>query len=169
MKYRDGDIVRWSWSDSKLKNMDIQQQAGTTYWCKSRIAIFKEDKAIFKDTYWHGSENFWFKLESVGKDIELNFIANTNEINPCNITEFNYYDDADCINISHPNMTREGCYIKKDASRSLDKMKRVVEAHLEHYKHKARFAAQEVERMEKDLKNLTIESYVPCKEGVYIF
>jgi hypothetical protein len=169
MDYKDGDIFNWSWTDSKIKNMDLQQRAGTTYWCKSRFAIFNKDKEVFKDTYWSGQDDFKFYLEDINKDIELEFIANINELRPCEITEFNYYDNSDCINISHPNMTRSGRYIKKDANRSLDKMKRVVEAHLEHYKNEARYAAQEVVRMEEDLKNLTLESYVPCRDDVYVY
>ena len=169
MNYKDGDIFNWSWSDSKMERMSLEHQAGTTYWCKSRIAIFNEDKAIFKDTYWNGNEDYWFKLSEIGKDIDLEFIANINEIKPCQKSDFNYYDNSDCIDLSHPNMTRGGFYIKKDASRSLDKMKRVVEAHLEHYKHKARYASDEVKRMEEDLKTLTTESYVPCIDDVYIY
>ena len=169
MGYKDGDIFRWSWSDSKLETMDLEKQAGTTYWCKSRIAIFNEKNEVFKDTYWYGGDNYWFKLDKVGKDIELEFIANINEIEPCNESEFNYYDASDCINISHANMTRGGRYIKKDAKRSLDKMRRSIEAHLEHYKNEARFANNEIERLEADLKDLTTDSYVPCKDGVYVY
>jgi hypothetical protein len=169
MNYKDGDIFNWSWTDSKIKKMNLQQQAGTTYWCKSRICIFNKSKEVFKDTYWNGQDDFRFYLDDINKDIKLEFIANINELRPCEITEFNYYDNSDCINISHPNMTRSGRYIKKDAKRSLDKMKRVVEAHLEHYKTQARYAAQEVVRMEEDLKSLTVESYVPCRDDVYVY
>lgn len=166
MKYKDGDIVNWAWTDNKLKSMDLHRQSGTTYWCMSRIAIYSESVGIFRDTYWSSlNEGQWFKPDDEDRDIE--FLANINDLRACDEQEFIYYDNADCINISHPNMARSGYYIKKEAQRSINKMKRVAESNIKYYQDKLRNAQINLKCSEKELDELTVDSYLPCIKDVY--
>jgi hypothetical protein len=174
MSYKNGDIVRWSFTGNKLKKLG--RTDSEAYWCMSRIAIYKDGR--FVDTYWHGgsSHNRSFTVseisispECVNSEIyEVSFIANIDDLNECRETEFSYYNESDFVNISHPNSTRTGFYIRKGATKSLEKMRKVILAHAEYYARQEASAKREVERLENDMKTLTTESYLPCNPDVYI-
>lgn len=41
-------------------------------------------------------------------------------------------------------------------------------AHIKHHEYKAKSHAEDAVRLRKDLENLTVDSYVPCDNDVYI-
>lgn len=168
--YRDGDIVRWQWNEETLKTLEFERSAGTLYWCQSRIAIFNESLGLFIDTYWHslGSDSHRFDLDTAKEKMLLVDVANLEELEECRKDKFNYYEQSDCVDLSHPNMTRSGFYIRKGAVKSLPKMKRVIEAHILHYQQQAESALRQVASLSKDLENITPDSYLPCNRDVFI-
>lgn len=169
-EYRDGDIVRWQWNEKTLKKLKFKVSAGTLYWCQSRIAIFNESRGLFVDTYWgsSSSSSHRFDLDTAKEKMLLVDVANLDGLEECRKDKFNYYDQEDCVNLSHPNMTKGGFYIRKGAEKSLPKMKRVIEAHILHYQQQAETALQQVESLSKDLENVTQDSYLPCNQDVFI-
>lgn len=170
MKMRDGDIYRWRYNEATLKVMNHGNNGGTTYWCCSNIAIWDEEKGRLVDTYWGntGDSRGWDK-EGIKEKLELEFVANMNDlISVGSRAEFNNYDDSDCIDISHANMSRGGLYIKKTAKPSIEKKRRVLLAHIEHENYKIEIHKRELERLVKDLEELTADSYVPYNPKVYV-
>ena len=168
MKWKNNDVVRWGYTDKRLKEVRDGNNGGTTYWCNSRIAIFNEDKGIFHDTYWSGSGGKVFSPDLVGVDYEVKLIANMGDLTSCNKADFNQYDDSDCVDLSHPNMSRGGFYIRSGATKSVDKIKKAIEAHIEYYQKEADYALREVSRLKESLINVTSETYAPAHPDVYI-
>ena len=173
MNYKNGDIVRWSYTSEKIDKMGGRDL--TTYWRSSQIAIYNDGR--FVDTYWHSSssnksfseDELSISPEVVSSEIyHVDFIANIDDLIECRKTEFSYYENSDCVNISHPNNTRSGFYIRKNSTKSLEKMRHVITAHIGHYTSLEDNAKRQVEILEKDLENLTIESFLPCNPDVYI-
>ncbi|MGD9157192.1 MAG: hypothetical protein PVG39_02175 [Desulfobacteraceae bacterium] len=165
---KDGDIYRWKYTPEKLKEKDDGNNGGTTYWCCSRIGIWSAEKGRLIDTYWHSGSGHWFTADDIGKIITITYVENLNNLRSVDKCEFNSYDDSDCIDISHANMIRGGFYIKKTATPSIDKKRRVLLAHIEHHKRKARSHEADAVRYLELLENLTVDTYVPCNSDVYI-
>lgn len=166
---KEGDIYKWSYNDKKLEQLEYKSEAGTLYWCMSRIAIYNESRKRLCDTYWHsGGSNVSFDKNAINDDIVCVFIANRSDLVSCNENEFNYYDKVDCVNLNHPNSTRGNCYIRRGASKSLKKMEAVIMAHIEHYRRLENSSRGSADRLYKDLESLTVDSHVPCNPDVFI-
>lgn len=165
---KHNDIYRWRYTEKVLKQMSDGNNGGTTYWCCSNIAIYDAEKDTLRDTYWHSGDGRLFKSVDVDDRIRIEFIANLDDLKPVEKYEFNNYDDADCIDISHANMMRDGFYIKKTAKPSISKKRRVLIAHIKYYQHKQSYYKRETKRLIELLKTLTVETHVPCDKDVYI-
>ena len=169
MEWKNNDIVRWQYTDEKLKRVNDGNNGGTTYWCVSRIAIFDSATKLFRDTYWGGSSSGnCFTFDTIGVDIEVVFVANMEGLTLCNESDFNKYDDADCVNLSHPNMTRGGRYIRKGAIKSVIKIRKAIEAHIAYYQREADYALRQVERLKESLETVTSETCPPCHADVFV-
>ena len=164
---KDKDIYSWRYNDKELERLNYKVNAGTIYWCKSGIGIWDAKNKKLVDTYW-SSGNAGFSKEDIKERLILKYIGNLNNLRPCDKSEFNHYNNKDCVNISHPNMSRSGFYIKKNAKKSLSKKRKVIKKHIEYYERKIKSYKQDVERLKEDLKNLTVDSYVPYNPDVYI-
>jgi hypothetical protein len=165
---KDGDIYRWSYNEKTMKEKSHGNNGGTTYWSVSQIGIWNEDKKRLVDTYW-SSQNRWFSENDINEKLVLKFVANLNNLEPVrHRSEFNNYDDSDCINISHPNMMSGGFYIKKGAVPSIDKKRRVLEAHIKHEEGQVKWHKRNLEFLRKDLENLTAETHMPYDQHVYV-
>ena len=132
MKAKVGDIYRWTWNEKTLKKLDYKNNSGTMYWCSSCICVFKED-GMFWDTYWGGDDYSHDKrfTEAEAKDkLSLEYIGNFDDLVEAGEQERAYYEDKDCVDISHANRSRGGFYIRKGAVKSLDKMRRILNRNL---------------------------------------
>lgn len=164
---RDKDIYRWRYNEKTLTERQHGNNGGTTYWCVSRIGIWNKKSQRLVDTFW-SSDNRYFTKEDIKNKLILKYVGNLNNLRSCERYEFNNYNNKDCVNITHPNMSRGGFYIKKNAKPSLTKKRKVIKAHIKHYEYKIKSYQQDVERLKENLKNLTEDSYVPCDPDVYI-
>lgn len=167
---KDKDIYQWRYNQKKLDQMKSGINAGTIYFCCSCIGIWDAKNKRLIDTYWdwESGGNKYFEKQEIKNNLELKYIGNLDNLRPCDKCEFNNYNDSDCINISHSNMSQSGFYIKKNAKPSLTKKRKVIKKHIEHYEHKIKYYKNDVRRLKEDLKNLTIDSSVPCDPDVYI-
>jgi hypothetical protein len=157
-----GDIYRWSWNEVEFEKRKDQNKSGTLYWCASRICIFKDD-GKFWDTYWGGENHEHdrrFSIEDAAAKLSLKFVANFDDLVEADKSQRAYYKDADCVDISHPNKTRGGFYIRKGAERSFEKMRRVMTRTLREYERTAKSAAQSADRIRVEIERLRVESYV---------
>jgi hypothetical protein len=166
-KPKVGDIFRWSWNAETLKKYEDKKSAGTLYWCCSRICVFEDDGKLW-DTYWSSckSENKRFTLEDAEERLELTYVGNFNDLTEAKRGDRAYYEDKYCVDISHPNMSRGGFYLRKGATKSLDKMRRIMKRNIKKLQYDADHAQRMVNEMEKELDNLSIDSYLPTTKNV---
>jgi len=149
--FKDGDIFRWRYNEKTLKTPHMINSAncGTLYWCCSNIGIWKDQRLT--DTYWSTGGNRNFTAQEIGDKLVLTFIANINDLEPCPLYAFDKYNDEDCVNISHGNMTRGGFYIRKGAKESIRKQIQVLEHEIADHNHKASFHKGQAEHLRERL------------------
>lgn len=129
-KLREGDIFRWSYRDP-----GDDRQYGR-YHCCSCIAVVHKNGRLY-DTFWHGSDNKSFGVEDLPK-LELTRLGNFSDLEKAPEYKQEYYDDSDCVNLTHSNSSRDNFYLRKGAQPSAAKM-------LETARHK-------LERCESDIR-----------------
>jgi hypothetical protein len=161
---RDGDIYRWSWNQKEIEKRENQINAGTLYWCYSRIGIWNEEQGRLYDTFWNSIyDNKSFSPEDIERKLDIKFVANMNDLKPVSGPYvFENYDDSDCVNISHANMMSGGFYIKKDAKPSLTKKQVVIDQYIYNAESNLRYWSEELERLNEKKKTLTADSAMPC-------
>lgn len=168
MEFKDGDIVIWSYSDSKLKTMDLERQAGTLYWCNSQIAIFKS--GFFIDTYWGLSgECKKISFEEIGKNIDVKYIANMSDLDNKQESERAYYADRDCVNLNHANNTRGNFYIRKGAKKSLDKMRKIALRDIKNLESEIDYKKSQLRAKKHELSEIDIDSRIYIASGASLF
>lgn len=166
VKLRVGDIVRWEYIENKY--------TPDRYWCCSRIAeVFEnaDGELWLHDTYWEDrSSGRSFSVDEIGSKIEVEFIANMSDLVACRESEFAMYSKEDCVNLSYPN-SRGLYYLRKGAKKDTGRMKRCLEAHIEHYQDKSEYYARLVKSLQEDLDNFDEENpdnnYIPCDKNVW--
>ena len=114
------DVYRWSY-----KNTEGMFEP---YHCKSRIGIFNGDSNSLRDTFWgnSGSNGRWFSLEECKHLIDLEYLGNLNDYTPAHESDQAMYDDKDFLNLNHSNNSRGNCYLRKGATKSKEKMHKIV-------------------------------------------
>ena len=148
---KDGDIFKWSYKPYVSSAISIQ--AGTQYWCCSRIAIFKD--GILYDTYWGedgGSEGRRWTKEEALKELDCKFIANKSDIRETKHPE--YYHPDSVVDLSHPNNIRRAVCVFKDAERSRDVMKGLILKELGKAQSKIESANREIDWMSDKLTEI---------------
>lgn len=110
---REGDVYRWSYVE------DGDDRPWGRYHCKSQIGIVSDGR--LRDTYWHSGSDITFGSDDLSR-IKLTFLGNLNDLEKCDESNRDYYDDADIVNLNHPNSTKGNFYIRKGAQRSATKM-----------------------------------------------
>ena len=147
---KQNDVCEWYYKDTNKKS--------EPYWCKSCIAIYNEEKQKWVDTYWSGCDNFGFPDND--PSIEINYLGNLDDYRACKSYDFDYYDLKDCLDITHKNMSRGGFYVRKDAVKSMDKIRKVLERQLEDAEYKKRSAEWDIERIKQKLQNVTPDTWI---------
>ena len=143
---KKNDVCKWSFKKSS---------SGLDYWCKSQIAIY--DGEEWKDTYC-GSDST--NNATVYPDrVEMQHLGNLDDFIACHEDDFDYYADSDCLDISHANLSK-GHYIRKDAVKSVEKIRKVLESHLESEESKMRQAQLRVESIKYKLSNVTVNTWI---------
>lgn len=152
------DVFRWSYKDT----MDMFEP----YHCKSRIMIFNGD--ILFDTFWGNRthNNRWFTPEEAEEILQLDYLGNLDEFESCREYDQAMYDDKDFMNLNHSNSSRNNYYLRKGATKSLEKMKKVLKRNILDVEAVYRSSKWDYERELKALEELTEDSYVSARNGV---
>jgi len=152
--FKDGDIFRWRYNEKTLKTPHMLNSAscGTLYWCCSNIGIWRNQ--LLSDTYWGGGGGRCFTAQEIKDKLILTFIANINDLEPCQPSTFDKYDDEDCVNISHGNMTRGGFYIRKGAKESTRKQIQVLEHDIADHDRRADYHKRHSEYLREQLAEM---------------
>lgn len=113
-------------------------QKGDLNHCFEGLAIVKVsgDNLYLQDTYWglSGSSGRTFTISQIGKDINIEFYCNLNEITQIKSYEREYYMEQDVFILHEQHACSEGCkhyFIRKGAERSREEMMGVVRAKID--------------------------------------
>ena len=165
---KEGDIYRWCWNSQYVEKLKDKSAAGTLYWCCSQICIFRN--GMYFDTYWNNSgDSKRFMPEEADEKLDLEYIGNFSELEESSKTQRAYYDDKDCVDISHANNTRGGFYIRKGAKRSLEKMNKIILRNIKKLQYDADSAQRRLQEIKIQRENLNTESYIPIMDDVSLF
>lgn len=142
MTIKDGDIFRWRYKDEKPEH----RREWGRYHCKSQIAVAKS--GILRDTYWGDSSSgtIW-SYDEAERLLELTFVANFADLEKRDEYRADYYDDADCVSLNHPNSTRGNFYVRKGAQRSRERMRVVVAERIAATEHEIAYRQGVAERL----------------------
>ena len=165
---QNGDIFKWSYNAKWLKKKNDGNNNGTTYWCDSRIGVFND--GVLVDTFWGGScssNDTSFTVEMIESMLEVEFIANEDDLISAQPSERAYYLDSDCVDLNHPNSTRGNFYLRKGAKKNVEKMERILKRERNNIASSIRFQLRSISQLDEQLKNVTDESYVhPTPESI---
>ena len=167
-KPKTGDIYRWRWNDKTLKELDYKNQAGTLYHCCSKICVYK-DNEHFWDTYWGGNNYQYdkrFSILDASEKLDMEYLGNFDDLKEGSKSDRAYYEDKDCVDISHANSTRGGFYIRKGAKKSLEKMRKVVKRNLRKLEGEERQAKLNADWERAALNDLSEDSHISLYERV---
>ena len=155
---KKNDVFRWYYKDTSDRF--------EPYHCKSRIMMYNGE--IFYDTFWgnQAHRNTWFTPEEVDTLLELQHLGNLDEFEGCSQYEQAMYDDKDFMNLNHSNSSRDNYYLRKGATKSLDKMKKVLKRNILDVESVYQNAKWDYERELKALEELTVDSYVSARNGI---
>jgi hypothetical protein len=156
-EYKENDVVFWRYKTT------TQDMSGTRYWCKSQYAIYREVKdGRFIDTYWSGGDSYIFKPNDT--EIEVKYLGNLLDYNPCNEDAFLYYDREDIMDIRHPNDSR-ALFLKKDAKKSAPVMFAALNQKVQKLERDIDYSLREKNRIEEIIKNMEAGCSL---EGIYL-
>lgn len=127
---KNNDVFRINYTD---KYRELHR--GDLTHCFEGLGLTKEcstGEFILIDTYWGigRSDNKWFEVEKIGKEITIEYYCNLDELEQISKLDADYFNDSDVFRLS----TQHGCtasciywYKRKGAERSKEKMKRILE------------------------------------------
>lgn len=150
MEIKLNDVYRFCYNDEwKRKIFDPN-------WCFDGQLIVKErnGKLYLEDTYWNSGENKTFTLEETLEKGTLTFICNLDDVVECRECDTQYYADEDVFDLSYQHYCYEKYYIKKDAKRSAEKMKYVLNDKIAKLEYDIKWATSYVERYKKKLQEV---------------
>ena len=157
---KDGDIFRWSYNSEWLKKKNDGDNGGTTYWCNSRIGVFNDGFLV--DTFWSYSNSCdtSFAADMIASRLDVEFIANEDDLIGANPSERAYYLDEDCVDLNHPNSTRGNFYIRKGAKKNIEKMERVLTRYKKSIESSIKFQLSTIKQLEDKLKGVSVDTYI---------
>lgn len=162
MKHRmkDQDVYRWSY-----KNTEGMFEP---YHCKSRIGIFSESSNALRDTFWgnSGSNGRWFSVEECEDLINLEYLGNLNDYTHAREADQAMYDDKDFLNLNHSNRSKGNCYVRKGATKSKEKMVKIIKRNATKLKSDYEYAKGAYESEIDKLNDINTIEYVFAKDGV---
>ncbi len=125
MEIKLNDVYRFSYSQKYYDELSYP------YWCFDGQLIVKQNhkgELYLVDTYlgFNDSSNKSFTLEQALERGTLTFICNLDEVEKCNEYDTRYYADEDIFNLSYQRNCYKNYYKRKDAKKSIDKMKESI-------------------------------------------
>lgn len=157
--WKDGDIYRWSWNDYEYDQRKLEIEAGTLYWCCSRIGIVKGDYLV--ETYWYSDSNSnkHFSFDDCKTKLDLVYVGNMDDLVEADPRQQAYYLDGDCVDLRHANNSSDSnFYLRKGAKKNLDKMKRVLQREIRDKEESIEYVLSQIKNSKALLQELTEDS-----------
>jgi hypothetical protein len=140
-------------------NAEWTKKLHEPYWCFDGQLIVKKHRngeLYLVDTYWGTSENKSFTLEEALQQGDLTYICNLDEIEKCEQYDLDYYADEDLFDLSHQHRCYKAFYKRKGATKSPEKMKRVLETKIHSTEHDIAWKTDELKRLKEKLHKLDL-------------
>lgn len=146
---KEGDIFQWSYKDEKSGDRGPYKR----YHCKSQICVAKDGR--LRDTYWNmsGYDDTW-SYEEAQVSLRLVYVGNFADLDKSDERNEEFYDEADCVNLNHPNSSRGNFYLRKGAKRSRAKMLEMALHKKERAESEVRYRTQDVERLAETIDRI---------------
>lgn len=159
MEIKVNDIYHFSFNEQYLKD---HSQA---YWCfDGQFYVWKNEQngqLYLVDTYWNALGSYpsgdvgkrFLLTEALAKGT-LKFICNLDDLVECSERDTLYYDDNDVFNLSRQHGYYNAFYRRKDAERSMEKVKQVLLEDIEYIQNKIASWEGDLKWREHDLARL---------------
>tara|TARA_Y100000592_G_C5205535_1_gene192524 strand:- start:26 stop:445 length:420 start_codon:yes stop_codon:yes gene_type:complete len=122
---------------------------------------------MFWDTFWGGNDSDKkFSIEDAILKLDLEYLGNFEDLEKTFKEYRAYYNDSDCVDLSHPNSSQDNFYIRKGAKKSLNKMRRVLMRYLKKLDWEADYAKREADRIRSEIENLSIDAILQIADGI---
>lgn len=148
---KEGDVFRWTYREPSEND-----GAWGRYHCCSRIAIFHNGR--LRDTFWQIGGSFSQDCRSFGVDslhkIDLTLLGNLSELDKASEYQADYFDDADIVDLNHPNSSRGNFFLRKGSKRSAAKMIEVARYKLEQVKSDQRSAIRKEDELQRAISRI---------------
>ena len=159
-EWKEGDVFSWWYKE-------VDHNISTQYWCCSRTGVVASNGLMY-DTFWGigiNANGRYFTQEDLESKIDVTFLANLNDYELCTKGDQCYYNDEDLLNLSNSN--NGGIYyLRKGASKSLDKMGKILKRNVKDAEQKLESAQNALDWEKRALEELNIDSYIYIREGV---
>jgi len=166
---KKGDIYRWSYNQSYIEKNQIKIDAGTLYWCSSRIGVIDTDKSNLwlVDTYWgSGSHCKIFNDERIDEILDIVFVANFEDLEKAIPISRAYYLDDDCVDLNHPNSSSGNFYLRKGAKKSIEKMTKVIARKKHDLEISIKSELRTIKSLEKDLLDVNEDTLIYAVDDI---
>ncbi|MEG2307213.1 MAG: hypothetical protein RSB94_07730 [Erysipelotrichaceae bacterium] len=163
LSFKNGDVYKWSWNEVEYNR---RKDLANLYWCESRIGIV--DGECLVDTFWSGGSNSrCFDKNDVLTKLDVQYLGNLNDYQPCRKEMQAMYDDKDFLDLSHSNNGISGAYyLRKDATKSKEKMVKIVKRNALLLQYKVESAKRALEWELTKLRNSEEIDYAYGLDGV---
>ena len=123
---------------------------------KQLVVKEKNGELYLEDTYWGfaDSSNKKFTLEEILEKGTLTFICNLNSVVECREYDAQYYAGEDIFDLSYQHHCYQKYCIKKDAKRSAEKMKDVLNEKITKSKFEIEWETIQIKRNEEKLQEI---------------
>jgi hypothetical protein len=150
MDFKNNDVIRWWYSEDELKRRNHGNNNGTTYWCMSQLAIFKD--GFFRDTFWwHGSDNKKIYLKELENVIEFKYLGNLDDYEK-HSNPYERYNPDDILNLNHANNSRDNIYLKKGAKIDRNVVEKNLKEELDKVISEASYYTRRIESMNQKIE-----------------
>lgn len=170
MELKVNDVYRFRYNEEEVK------ARFEPYWCfDGQLYVWLNEydgKLYLIDTYWdylgsepHGDSKC-FTLEKLLEQGTLEFICNLDDVEKCSEHEALYYDDTDVFNLSRQKRCYREFYKRKDAEKSITKIKDILMEDIEYIESKIsslegdlRWTKEKLASAESGDMNVSISGY----------
>jgi hypothetical protein len=166
-----GDIYRWSYTEEEVNKRQDSVNAGTLYWCCSRIGIVKETETLglfLEDTFWGSScesRRFFVDYQEFPCNkvdiLDLEFIANKEDLLPVSEQARFKYLDKDWVNLNHPNSTKGNSYIRKGSEPNKAKILKVMKRNKKIIESEIQYQLSQIKQLEEKIEKKDVEYFSP--------
>lgn len=154
MKIKENDVFKFYYNNKYRKKISYPKH------CFDGQLVAKENREgelVLVDTYYgfgFNQHNTIFALKEAKKKGELTFKCNLDEVEATSKGQLNYFDDKDIFDLSYQHKCCKAYFKRKDAKKSIKKMKKVIQRKIDDNNRKIKYAEHDIEMLKEELKKV---------------